>query len=151
VNAVVALVDAIRFDVHVRATPVIEGGVDPVDAFLANVLPMPAGGTDPVTGGTCVTFPATPSATADRFSGPKAATGSDGANETILDLTPGPLYCFAVTPKPNTTVASTAKTQTYRATLRALGEKPAPPLGPGGGVTLGEDREVLFIVPPTLN
>ncbi len=149
VNAVVAMVDAIKFDVHVRATPIVEAGVDPVDAFLANVLPMPAGGTDPVTGATCQTFAA--SATEDRFSGPKAATGKDGAKETILDLTPGPLYCFAVTPKPNTTVPSKTTTQTFRATLRALGEKPAPPAGPGGGVTLGSDREVLFIVPPTLN
>ena len=41
VNSVVALVSAIRLDVHVQAIPIISGGVDPVNAFLANVPPMP--------------------------------------------------------------------------------------------------------------
>ncbi|MBI2389076.1 MAG: hypothetical protein HYV09_05610 [Deltaproteobacteria bacterium] len=144
VNGVVALVNAIKFDVHVKATPVMSGTVDPVNAFLSNVLPMPAGGTDPVSGGLCVTFPATQ--TADRFSGPKALTGADGSKETILDLSPGPLYCFAVTPKPNTTVKPTTVPQTFTATLQSHAQKPD-----GTSSPLGVPRQVLFIVPPTLN
>lgn len=144
VNAVYALLDSIRFDVHVQASPVIVGGVDPVDAFLANMLPMPAGGTDPVTGGVCVTFPT--ASTADRFKGPKALVGTDAAKETILDLAPGPLYCFAVTPKPNTTVKPTTLAQTFKANLQAQAQKPD-----GTSSPLGTSREVLFIVPPVLN
>ncbi len=144
VDAVVALVNAIKLDVHVKAKPVLSGGVDPVDAFLSNVLPMPAGGTDPVTMGTCVTFPTT--STADRFKGPKALTGTDAAKETILDLNPGPLYCFAVTPKPNTTVKPTTVAQTFKASLQSFAQKPD-----GSSSPLGTAREVLFIVPPVLN
>ncbi len=144
VNSVVALVSAIRLDVHVQAIPVLSGGVDPVNAFLANVPPMPGGGTDPVTGGTCVTFPATQ--TADRFTGPKALAGTDTVKETILDLVPGPLHCFAVTPKPNTSVPATTSVQIFRANLRAHAQKPTGATSP-----LGSDREVVFIVPPIVN
>lgn len=144
VNAVVALVNAIRLDVHVQAIPVISGGVDPVNAFLANVPPMPGGGTDPVTGGACVTFPATQ--TADRFTGPKALAGTDTVKETILDLVPGPLHCFAVTPKPNTTVPATTTAQVFRANLQAHAQKPTGATSP-----LGTMREVVFVVPPILN
>ncbi len=144
VNAVVALVSAIRLDVHVQAIPVISGGVDPVDAFLANVPPMPGGGTDPVTGGACVTFPSTQ--TADRFTGPKALAGTDTVKETILDLVPGPLHCFAVTPKPNTTVPATTSAQIFRASLQAHAQKPSGATSP-----LGTMREVVFVVPPISN
>lgn len=144
VDSVVALVNSLKFDVHVKATPVIAGGVDPVDAFLTNVLPMPAGGTDPVSMGMCVTFPTT--STADRFKGPKALAGTDAAKETILDLTPGPLYCFAVTPKANTTVKPTTVAQTFKANLQSYAQKPD-----GSSSPLGTSREVLFIVPPVIN
>jgi hypothetical protein len=144
VNAVVALVSSIRLDVHVQAIPIISAGVDPVNAFLANVPPMPAGGTDPVTGGACVTFPATQ--TADRFTGPKALPGTDTVKETILDLVPGPLHCFAVTPKPNTTVVATTSAQIFRANLQSYAQKPSGATSP-----LGTFREVVFIVPPIVN
>jgi len=144
VNAVVALVSAIRLDVHVQAIPIISGGVDPVNAFLANVPPMPAGGTDPVTGGACVAFSATQ--TADRFTGPKALAGADTVKETILDLVPGPLHCFAVTPKPNTTVVATTSAQIFRANLQAHAQKPSGATSP-----LGTFREVVFVVPPINN
>ncbi len=143
-NGIVALLKSIRYDVHVQATPVLSGGVDPVDAFMTNVLPMPGGGTDPVTGGTCVTFAST--STADRFIGPKAAPGTDAAKETILDVNPGPLHCFAVAPKVNTTVPATLAVQIFKATLRVEAEKPD-----GTTFTLGTDREVLFLVPPLVN
>ncbi|MBK7401626.1 MAG: hypothetical protein IPJ34_36580 [Myxococcales bacterium] len=149
VNSVVALLDAIKFDVYVQAIPTPSGGVDPVDAFMQSVLPLPAGGTDPVSGKTCVTFPTT--ATADNFVGPKATTGKDSLKETILDLTPGPLYCFSVVPKPNTTVIPTTSAQVFRADLRTHAQRPPPPAGPGGTFVLGADREVLFVVPPKLN
>jgi len=144
VNAVVALISAIRLDVHVQAIPIISGGVDPVNAFLANVPPVPTGGTDPVTGGACVTFPATQ--TADRFTGPKALAGADAVKETILDLVPGPLHCFAVTPKPNTTVPATTSAQIFRANLQAHAQKPSGATSP-----LGSFREVVFVVPPIVN
>ncbi|MGZ3418054.1 MAG: hypothetical protein ACXVEF_13920 [Polyangiales bacterium] len=149
VSAVVALVNALKFDVHVEAKPVISGGVDPVDAFMTNVLPMTAGATDPVTMKTCIGFSA--ALTEDRYSGPKATAGTDGAKETMLGLTPGPLYCFAVAGKPNTTVAATSVPQIFKANLGVIAEKPKPPAGPGGTFTLGADREVLFIVPPIVN
>jgi hypothetical protein len=149
VTSVVALLNAIKFDVHVEAIPVMSGTVDPVDAFMKSALPMPAGGTDPVTGKICVTFPAT--STADNYTGPKAIVGADLDKETILGLNPGPLYCFNVVPKPNTTVKPTTAPQVFRANLRTHADKPAPPAGPGGSFVLGTDREVLFVVPPALN
>jgi len=149
VTSVLALLDAIKFDVHVEAIPVVSAGVDPVSSFMKSVLPMPAGGTDPVTGKICVTFPST--STSDGFTGPKATAGADGDKETILDLNPGPLYCFNVVPKPNITVKPTTAAQVFRANLRTHAARPAPPAGPGGTFVLGTDREVLFVVPPSLN
>ena len=145
-NGILALLQSVKYDVHVEAIPVLVGSIDPVNAFMKSALPMPGGGTDPVTLKSCVTFPGTQ--TADKFVGPKATVGTDGDKETITALNPGPLYCFAVTPKENTTVAATSTAQVFHATLRVFAEKPPPA---GGTFTLGADRDVLFIVPPLVN
>jgi hypothetical protein len=145
ITGVGALLNAISFDVHVRAYKEPTDAIDAVDAFIQDLPPQPGGGTDPVTGGVCVTFSA--STLADRYTGPKAVTGPDGENETITGLNPGKLYCFKVVPKPNTTVPATVDPQTFTAWVSVIGDK----IGGGGSVTLGKDRQVLFIVPPRLN
>jgi hypothetical protein len=145
ITGVGALLNAIAFDVHVRAYKEPTDAIDAVDAFVQDLPPQPSGGTDPVTGGVCVTFPST--SLADRYTGPKAITGADGENETITGLNPGKLYCFKVVPKPNTTVPATVDPQTFTAWVSVVGDK----IGGGGSVTLGKDRQVLFIVPPRLN
>jgi hypothetical protein len=142
VDGVNALLNAIKFDVHVQAIPAA-GPVDSVNAFMQKVEPSPTGGTDPVTGATCVTFSA--SLLTDRYKTPKAVAGAGDILETITAVNPGPLYCFNVVPKPNTTVAATAVAQTFTATLRVLAENGTTTL------TLGADRDVLFIVPPIVN
>lgn len=142
VDGVAALLNAIKFDVHVQAIP-DPGPVDSVDSFMLKVEPSPTGGTDPVTGGMCVTFPS--SALVDRYKTPKAAAGAGDISETITGLNPGPLYCFNVVPKPNTTVLATTAVQTFTAKLRVLAENGTTTL------TLGADREVLFLVPPIAN
>src|SRR5205823_3103341 len=121
--------------------------IDVVTDFMLKVQPDPAGGTDPVTGGVCVTFPV--SQLADNWTGPKALTGpGDGVNDTIKAVNPGSLYCFDVVPKPNTVVTPTSSAQVFTAWLRVLAQKPAPATGT---ITLGSDRQVLFLVPPIVN
>jgi hypothetical protein len=146
VEGVGALLNAIAFDVYVRASkdPADTTTVDPVDAFITSIEPVPTGGTDPVTGAICTTFSA--SVLKDKYNTPKALTGAGDIKETIGGLNPGKLYCFQVNPKPNTTVTAKTTPQEFKALLTVVADKPS-----GGSITLGSDREVLFIVPPTLN
>jgi hypothetical protein len=145
VDGVVAVLNTIRFDVYVQAYNDVKETTDVVGNFMLKVQPDPTGGTDPVTGGVCVTFPATQ--LADNFTGPKALSGpADGVPDTIKQVNPGNLYCFNVTPKANTVIAATADPQTFVAWLKVVAVKPT-----GGTFALGADREVLFIVPPVLN
>jgi hypothetical protein len=146
VDGVGALLNAIAFDVYVKAykDPADTTTVDPVDAFITSVEPLPTGGTDPVTGGMCVTFPAT--SLKDKYNTPKALSGAGDVKETVGGLNPGRLYCFQLNPKPNTTVTPKTTPQQFKAFLTVLADKPS-----GGAISLGTDREVLFIVPPSLN
>ncbi|MGZ3418052.1 MAG: hypothetical protein ACXVEE_09325 [Polyangiales bacterium] len=146
VDGVGALLNSIAFDVYVRAykDPADLGTVDPVDAFMTSIQPQPAGGTDPVTGSVCVTF--SPSALKNKYSTPKAVLPAGDIDETIGGLNPGKLYCFAVNPKENTTVPPKTTPQTFKAFLTVVADKSG-----GGSISLGTDREVLFIVPPSLN
>ncbi|MGZ3455866.1 MAG: hypothetical protein ACXWUG_02175 [Polyangiales bacterium] len=144
VDGVYALLASIKFDTYVEAYNGAGEPIDVVDSFMEKVEPQPTGGTDPVTGTACVTFPA--SQLADARHSPKALAGAGDIKETILQVNPGNYYCFSVTPKPNTTVKPTTAPQTFRAWLKVNAVKPA-----GGTFTLGSDREVLFIVPPVLN
>lgn len=99
-------------------------------------------GTDPLTGGMCLTFSAVQ--LADNFTGPQAVSGvPDGIFDTIKQVNASPNYCFKVTPKANSLVASTTQQQSFRAWLRVVAIKP------GGSVLLGSDRAIDFFVPPT--
>jgi len=145
VDGVSALLASIKFDVYVQAYNDVAETTDVVGNFMQKVEPNPAGGTDPVTGGICVVFPSTQ--LADNYTGPKALSGpADGVWDTIKAVTPGSLYCFDVTPKPNTTVVQKTTAQLFKAWLKVLAIKPT-----GGTFALGADREVLFIVPPIVN
>lgn len=146
VEGVGALLNAIAFDVYVRAykDPAGSTTVDAVDAFITSIEPLPSGGTDPVTGVICTTFSA--STLKDKYNTPKAVTGAGDIKETIGGLNPGKLYCFQLNPKPNTTVIPKTTPQEFKAFLSVVADKPS-----GGSISLGTDREVLFIVPPTLN
>ena len=141
VNGVVAVLNTVQFSVYVQAYNDPAETTDVVGNFMLKVEPDPAGGTDPATGEVCVSFPA--SQLADNFSGPQAlVAGPDGVPDTITQVNPGPLYCFKVTPKPNTVIPQTTTEQAFRAWLRVIAIKP------NGTIVLGPDREVLFIVPP---
>jgi hypothetical protein len=146
VDGVSALLNSIKFDVYVEAYNGAGEPIDVVTTFMEKVEPQPTGGTDPVTGNACVTFPATQ--LADVRKTPKAIAGAGDIKETILQVNPGAYYCFSVVPKPNTVVTAAASAKTYRAWLKVLAVRP-PPVG--GTFTLGADREVLFIVPPIAN
>ncbi len=142
VTGVRALLLAVKYDVHVAASPA--GALDVVDDFLTSIVPTGTG-TDPETGKPCTPLP---SGTADRFVGPRATAGTDGVAETMLGVNPGPRYCFDVTPKRNTAIAPTTSPQLFRATLTVWAQNPTAAVPP---VTLGNPRDVLFIVPPRLN
>ncbi len=146
VNGVSALLNAIAFDVHVKAykDPADTSAVDPVDAFMDSIPPEPTGGTDPVTLKVCTTF--SPTLLADKYHSPKAITPAGDIKETISGLNPGKLYCFSVVPKPNTTVVPKTTPQTFTAKLDVVADKAG-----GGSLVLGASRDVLFIVPPSLN
>jgi hypothetical protein len=146
VDGVVALLNSIKFDVYVEAYNGTGESIDVVSTFMSKVEPQPSGGKDPVTGSTCVTFPS--SQLADVRNTPKALPGAGDIAETIKAVNPGSFYCFAVTPKPNTTITPGATAKTYRAWLKVNAVKPPPA---GGTFTLGSDREVLFLVPPAVN
>jgi hypothetical protein len=146
VDGVFAVLNAVRFDVYVQAVPAA-GPVDSVNAFMQKLEPTPTG-TDPVTGATCADYTAAGASTglADNWVGPKAVTaGSDGVNDTIKQIAPGPKYCFNVVPKPNSTVPATTDPQLFTATLNVRATNA------GKTYTLGSPRQVLFIVPPVLN
>jgi hypothetical protein len=141
VNGVGALLNTVKFDIYVLAYNDPAETTDVVGNFMQSVEPDPTGGTDPATGDVCVTFP--PGELADNFTGPKALiAGADGVPDTIAQTNPAPVYCFKVTPKPNSVIPQTTTQQTFRAWLRVLAIKP------NGIITLGPDRDVLFIVPP---
>ena len=145
VDGVLAILASIKFDVHVEAyNDAGSGAVDVVTDFMTKVEPRPTGGTDPVTGATCVTFPA--SQLADNFHTPKAIPGAGDIQETIKQVNPGSYYCFDVVPKPNTVIPATTSVQTYKAWLKVVAVKPT-----GGTFALGTDREVLFLIPPVIN
>ena len=147
VNGVYAILASIKFDVYVQAYNDPAATIDVIGDFMQKVEPTPAGGTDPVTGGVCVSFPA--AQLADRWVGPKAlAAGTDGVWDTIKAVNPGSLYCFNVVPKANTIVTPTSSAQIFTGWLKVLAQKPAPATGT---FALGTDRQVLFIVPPIVN
>jgi hypothetical protein len=140
VNGVGALLNTVKYDIYVLAYNDPAETTDVVGNFMLSVEPDPTGGSDPVTGEMCMTFP--PERLADNFTGPKALVmGADGVPDTVTQTNPAPVLCFKVTPKPNTVIPPTATDQTFRAWLRVLAIKP------GGTIVLGPDRDVLFIVP----
>ncbi len=145
VDGVYAILASIKFDVHVEAyNDASAAPVDVVTDFMTKVEPMPTGGTDPMTGASCVTFPA--SQLADNFHTPKAVAGAGDILETIKQVNPGAYYCFNVVPKANTIIPATTKVQTFTAWLRVIATKPT-----GGTFILGADRQVLFLIPPVIN
>ncbi len=145
VNGVYAILASIKFDVYVQAYNDAAATIDVVGDFMQKVEPLPGGGTDPVTGGVCVTFPV--AQLADKFVGPKAlVAGADTVNDTIKAVNPGNLYCFNVVPKANTIITPGPSAQLFTAWLKVLAVKPS-----GGTFALGSDRQVLFVVPPLVN
>jgi hypothetical protein len=145
VDGVVAIFNSVKFDVYGQAYNDVAETTDVVGNFMQKVEPNPLGGTDPTTGRVCVTFPG--SQLSDYFTGPKALLASpDGVSDTARGVNPGGVYCFDLTPKPNTTVPRLAAAQVFKAWIRVLAIKPT-----GGTFALGSDRQVVFIVPPIVS
>ena len=125
VDAVQALAGFASFDIDAR--PENEAGnpgdVNAVEAFLDHVTPnvMPDGATGCEAG----------LAVADLL-------GSDSLDDTFTDVSGGVRVCFDVVPKTNTTVEPTEVPQLFRARIDVYGD----------GITVLDDREVWFVVPP---
>jgi hypothetical protein len=140
VNGVAAVLGTAKFDVYIQAYNDPAEVIDVVGNFVLKVEPDPNGGNDPVSGAVCLPIPV--QQLADNFTGPKAlVVGADGVNDTITQINPAPIYCFNVTPKANSTVAATASPQIFRAWLRVQA------ITPNGSIALGQDRQILFLVP----
>jgi hypothetical protein len=108
----------------ITAVPVDDpsDGVDAVAAFVWNVVPNTTAGA-----------PCTPGLPTLDYDG-------DGTGDTFLDVTPGTIVCFDVIPKQNDTVAPTEDPQTFMATIRVWGDH----------VTVLDERDVYFLVPPVI-
>jgi len=140
VDGVEAIVSTTTSDMYVEAYNDAAETTDVIGNFLLKVEPDPSGGTDPLGGGACVSFP--PADLADNFTGAQADTGSDGVYDTITNTSLGAFYCFNVTPKANSTVPATTSPQKFHAHLRSRA------IRPDGTFTFGIDRQVIFLVPP---
>ncbi|MEP6784020.1 MAG: hypothetical protein ABI983_10140 [Acidobacteriota bacterium] len=140
VSGVAAELAAAKLDVYAQAYNDASEFIDVVGAFMLRVEPIPAGGTDPATGNVCLTIPA--QQLADNFTGPKAIAGPDGHIDTITQVATGEIYCFAVVPKANSTVAATTAVQVFRAWIRIRAVRPND-----RALVLSADREVFFLVP----
>ncbi len=142
VSGVQSIAASARLDAYAQAYNDAGETSDVVAAFMDRIEPVPAGGTDPVTGKVCATFPAT--AVADHFTGPKASAGSDGFDDTAKAISAGSTYCFSLKAKPNSSVAATSAPKVFKAWIRLVGIKSAG----GDTLALGVDRQLVFIVPP---
>jgi hypothetical protein len=125
VDAVQALAGFASFDIDAR--PINETGnpnnVDAVAAFVDHVTPniMPDAATGCANG-----LPV------------GDLLGSDGVHDTFTSVSGGVRVCFDVVPKTNTTVMPTEEPQLFRARIDVYGD----------GITVLDDREVWFVVPP---
>ena len=141
VKGVSALLASAQYDLYVQVYNDPSEVIDVVGSFIQKIEPDPAGGTDSGSGTACATFPA--GLLADQRVGPKASSlGTDGVYDTITQTNPGPTFCFKITAKANTTVASTGTDQFYKVWVRVLAVKP------NGAFVLGPDKPVVFYVPP---
>lgn len=69
---------------------------------------------------------------------PTTDTDGDGFDDTFPGVIPGTPLCFDVIPRMNTTVMPTDMPQVFRAIIEVVGD----------GVTVLDEREVFFLVPP---
>ncbi|RMH44224.1 MAG: VWA domain-containing protein [Deltaproteobacteria bacterium] len=70
----------------------------------------------------------------------EADSDGDGYADLYIDVLPGTPVCWRLVPKVNTTVMATDEPQLFRATVRVFGD----------GVTLLDERDVYFLVPPDI-
>jgi hypothetical protein len=64
----------------------------------------------------------------------------DGVKDTFKEVTVGTPICFEVIPKMNTTIAPTDVAQFFNAFIRMIGNP--------GSVDLGDQRTIIFLIPP---
>ncbi|MDH5491200.1 MAG: MSCRAMM family adhesin SdrC [Myxococcales bacterium] len=120
---------AVRLDVSARAVDLAVGAetVDAVAAFIDHLEPR----TTDAPGRTCtLTF-----ATEDRVD-----IDADSFPDTFLGVDPGAPVCFDIYPRVNTTIEPTLEPQLFKARIDVI----------GNGFTPLDDREVFFLVPPTI-
>ncbi len=112
-----------RLDISITYT---DDAVDSVDSFLAFVDHIEARAAGDGTRG-CAARPA-------------VDTNGDGFADTFMDVTAGERVCFDIIVKDNVTVMPTLEPQLFRGTINVLGD----------GFTPLDERDVFFLVPPTI-
>ncbi|MEM7609098.1 MAG: hypothetical protein AAF411_27430 [Myxococcota bacterium] len=127
VDAIEALAASTPLDISARA---VDAEGDDVDAteFIERIEVNAAGGVADPRDATTVCVGGLPSADRD----------GDGFDDTFTAVTPGTPVCFDVIPRMNTTVMPTDTPQVFRAVIEVLGD----------GVTVLDQRDVFFLVPP---
>jgi hypothetical protein len=142
VSTVLAMLGTTRGDVRAPMYSAAGQSIDAVDAFVLKVEPAPGGGVDPVTGTVCVTYP--PAALRDQYTGPKSLVRTpDGVWDGFTTVL-GADYCFSLVPKANTSVPATTAPQVFRAWVR-----PLVLVSGGRSLSVGAERQVTFLVPPS--
>jgi Pentapeptide repeats (8 copies) len=129
---VIAMVNGVKYDVHVAASDVDAGAVD---GFIASLQPNLSGAG---AAAACLTVGAGP--IEDNYTGPTAALGGDGTPDTLPGVGAASFFCVDVIPKTNAVAPNGKLPQTFRARLTLIGSTGATT------IMLGT-RDVLFVVP----
>lgn len=145
ITGVQALLQSIRFDLRVLATPLADP-LDSVDTFIQAIAVNAPGGADPAEPGVpCLDLNGVLQLT-DIWTGPKGLLQEqDGVNETALGIIPTQKVCYRVTPRPNITIPQIATAQVWKAVLTVKAKNGDSPTE----LVLGAPREIIFVVPPS--
>ncbi len=138
VGAIKAIASGSVYDLlpEVSNDPTNPDGVDAVSAFMDRLEAV---------------NPGDPGVPAECAGTPRKSDPSKTYNDMIGGITAGKqVACFRVIPKKNTTVKPTEAAQFFRAKINMRGVAPGTtPVGPSTPtVDLGDERTVLFYVPP---
>ena len=122
INGVRDLVRGVPMNITARAIDDPTDAIDAIAHFVDSIVP------NTTAGGECARGLRT------------SDTDGDGVQDTFVDVTPGTTVCFDVIPRENTTIEPTEDPQIFMATIEVWGDL----------VTLLDERDVYFLVPPEI-
>lgn len=128
IEAINALAASTPLDISARAIDADDGEMVDATQFIERIEANSVGGVTDPRDGTTICLGGLPTTDTD----------GDGFDDTFPGVIPGTPVCFDVIPRMNTTVMPTDMPQVFRAIIEVVGD----------GVTVLDEREVFFLVPP---